>query len=265
MSFILEALNKAERDRGAHAGHAIPLPQPIENNSKRQWLLVFMISIAGSALVLGVFLVLQNAGTFMAEPPAAAVTSHGAEVPIRSTTNTASVVSAPRIEKTPKPVIPKTSVRPDMATKNGNNSAARLHSMVSRPNQTRSEPVTDRNQLVAADTFTEAETEVEIAAAKPAPSSVVYLPEVKKPISPERYSNIPIMHNLPESTRTQLPALELNVHVFSNNPAKRFVYINSVRYSEGAQVSDEITLEEIISTGVILNYGGTYFRIIIET
>ena len=249
MSFILEALNKAERDRGSQTGHAITAPHPIENNPRRQWLLVFLISIAGSALVFGLYLALQNSGFFSQEQKDAITAAPAAILPQKPTKAGAEMTAA--IDK-------KTlEVRPTAPVNNANTEASRLHNMVGEPTQAAA--------IHTADKLTTTEKKDTTAAAKLTEDKVAYQPETKESALSSGHNDIPLIHNLPESIRTQLPALELNVHVFSDNPSKRFVYINSIRYSEGARIGDGIILEEIISNGVILSYRGTFFRLVIKT
>ena len=56
-----------------------------------------------------------------------------------------------------------------------------------------------------------------------------------------------------------VPELTLELLVFSNNPAQRFVYINSMKYVEGESLADGPRLVEITPEGAILNYRGTDF------
>jgi hypothetical protein len=88
---------------------------------------------------------------------------------------------------------------------------------------------------------------------------------VDKPPVEEAHLGTPIFQNLPPGIKSQLPNLELNIHVYSTNPSKSFVYINSKRYRESATIGNGITLERIIPTGVILRHQETLFRLIIET
>jgi hypothetical protein len=50
--------------------------------------------------------------------------------------------------------------------------------------------------------------------------------------------------------------LHLDIHVYSSNPAERFVFINTNRYKEGERISEGPTVKSITKQGVILNYQG---------
>jgi general secretion pathway protein B len=51
-------------------------------------------------------------------------------------------------------------------------------------------------------------------------------------------------------------SLRLDVHVYSERPAERMVFINNKKYVEGQQVEDRLRLEEITSEGAVLSADG---------
>lgn len=53
--------------------------------------------------------------------------------------------------------------------------------------------------------------------------------------------------------------LHLDIHVYSDNPTERFVFINTSRYGEGDRISEGPTVSTISKQGVILNYQGRDF------
>jgi general secretion pathway protein B len=54
--------------------------------------------------------------------------------------------------------------------------------------------------------------------------------------------------------------LSLDVHVYAEQPAQRFVLINMTRYREGDRLKEGALLERITSQGVVLSYQGELFR-----
>lgn len=56
-----------------------------------------------------------------------------------------------------------------------------------------------------------------------------------------------------------VPELNLDLHVYSGNPADRFVMINSRRYNEGTELREGPAVESITPDGVILASQGTRF------
>jgi general secretion pathway protein B len=57
----------------------------------------------------------------------------------------------------------------------------------------------------------------------------------------------------------QVPELHLDIHVYSEKPAERFVFINMGKYKEGDTLSEGPALREIRPDGVVLDQGGTRF------
>jgi len=69
-------------------------------------------------------------------------------------------------------------------------------------------------------------------------------------------SNVQNVRDLPESTRTNLNQYEVNVHVFDDEPQRRFVLINMDKYKEGDRIINNGPLvEEITAAGVVVDYG----------
>lgn len=56
-----------------------------------------------------------------------------------------------------------------------------------------------------------------------------------------------------------LPELRMDVHVYDPDPTGRLVYLNGFKYREGQTTRDEMDVEEITSDGVVLNYRGLRF------
>ena len=68
--------------------------------------------------------------------------------------------------------------------------------------------------------------------------------------------NAPSLRDLPESTRANLKQYEVNVHVFDDEPIRRFVLINMNKYKEGDRIANNGPLvEQITADGVVVDYG----------
>lgn len=53
--------------------------------------------------------------------------------------------------------------------------------------------------------------------------------------------------------------LHLDIHVFGETPADRFVFINMNKYRENSKLVEGPTVREITPDGVVLEYQGTTF------
>ena len=56
-----------------------------------------------------------------------------------------------------------------------------------------------------------------------------------------------------------LPDMHLDIHVYSREPADRFVFVNMSKYKENAVLDEGPVVREITPDGVILDYLGTGF------
>jgi len=60
---------------------------------------------------------------------------------------------------------------------------------------------------------------------------------------------------------TGLPELTVDLHIYANDPAKRAVFINGRRYTQGAQIAEGPIVEEITREGAVLSYRGRRFLV----
>jgi general secretion pathway protein B len=70
---------------------------------------------------------------------------------------------------------------------------------------------------------------------------------------------VPGLDDLPPSATAGLPVLNLDLHVYGPDAAKRFVFINNRRYVEGNSTPEGIRIERITPDGVILDHRGVRF------
>jgi general secretion pathway protein B len=67
---------------------------------------------------------------------------------------------------------------------------------------------------------------------------------------------VPSLEDLPDGLRSNLSQYEINVHVFDDDPQRRFVLINMNKYKEADHIANNGPLvEEITREGVIVDYG----------
>jgi general secretion pathway protein B len=58
-----------------------------------------------------------------------------------------------------------------------------------------------------------------------------------------------------------LPALHLDLHVYSNQVQQRFVFVNSRKYREGDTLAEGPVVERITPDGAVLNFQGSRFKL----
>jgi general secretion pathway protein B len=94
-------------------------------------------------------------------------------------------------------------------------------------------------------------------------------PVVRTRSSPVSVANLPVsatailpsLVELRANGTLQLPDLHVDIHVYSDVPAERFVFINMNKYREHSSLDEGPLLKEITSDGVILEYRGTAFML----
>ena len=123
---------------------------------------------------------------------------------------------------------------------------------------------------------------VAVPVAEPAPlkhatSMVATLPTVTRPVAPQPVAppapaaratdagthtavNIPLLSELPQDIRIQIPALTITGAVYSENPAQRLLLLNAQVLSQGSLAAPDVTLERIGATHSEFSFRGTRFR-----
>ena len=99
----------------------------------------------------------------------------------------------------------------------------------------------------------QAPVETSAAAAPPA------APPRAQPRAEFTLAALPTADELRANGMIQLADLHLDIHVYSEQPADRFVFINMVRHREKSRLAEGPVVEEITPEGVILDYSGTRF------
>ena len=72
---------------------------------------------------------------------------------------------------------------------------------------------------------------------------------------------LPSIQEVVATGTLQLPPMHIDIHVYSDTPGDRFVFINMDKYREGEQLDEGPVVEEITRDGVVLVHQGTEFFI----
>lgn len=247
MSYILEALKKAdaERERGAVPDlHAQPIPLAVAYEEEaprgtKPWLWL----LAGAAIAIVAVLAWQFSGSdappgigpalpaapaeVLAPPPPAPITQ-----PAASTQQAAEPAPAP--------------ARPAIQSEPPAKAAPRI----------RVEP---RAPAVAASAA------VAVAAgaapsATPSATSSAAAKAAKGASAPPAATRAPLLTELPEDIRRQVPAMTIGGSVYSQQPANRMVIINGQVFREGSAVTPDLRLEQIGPKSAVFSLGGQRFE-----
>jgi len=117
-------------------------------------------------------------------------------------------------------------------------------------------------QEFAAPTSTPSGQAVSVADAmrpsKSAPSAATSIPDESASVAQEQEA-IPL-NELPLPIQQEIPAMEVQLHAYSNEPGERLVSINSIRLREGGSLMLGLRLEQITPDGMIFSYKGYRFQ-----
>lgn len=238
MSYILDALKRAdaERARGAVPGlHAQPWPNTTAATptatSNRLWLL----------LAAAVALVAMVSGLWFWRTPATAPQVAAAAPPL---------VTAPTAMPAPAPTPVPDPVRAPAPVQ------VPMPAVLPAP----ARPVPAVNALPAAPQATPAPKAIAVAQ-----TDAVAAPADKPSASPAANTpspaQVPLLSELPEAIRSQIPALTITGTVYSETPALRLLLVNNQVLPQGSTVAAGVTLEDIRPRSSVFSFRGTRFRL----
>ena len=84
-------------------------------------------------------------------------------------------------------------------------------------------------------------------------------PAPERPAQPGTGDVAPDALRLPGAVEARLPAFLMTVHVYDDDPAKRFVLINALKTREGERTREGLVVEEILPDGAVLSFEGHPF------
>jgi general secretion pathway protein B len=74
-------------------------------------------------------------------------------------------------------------------------------------------------------------------------------------------SGIPMLSELPEALRKQIPPLTIAGAVYSDDPSQRLLLVNNQAFGQGNAVAPGVQLEEIQTNSSVFNFQGTRFQV----
>lgn len=221
MSFILDALRKSELERQRQSGPSIA-KMPIARDDRRlPWaLLAIGLLLAVNVGVL-LFFLLRDATA-----PAETVDTSGPTLVVAAPAAAAPAAAA----SMPAPVNELPAAESPVA-EIGTPDAGAVPGQASLP-----PPAPDPTLLPDA----------------PATAPVIYGSEPATDFPPS-------IDELPAQATAGLPELSVDLHIYTDDPAKRAVFINGRRYQQGGVLVEGPTVEEITREGAVLKHHGRRF------
>ena len=231
MSYILEALKKVDQERDIGAVPDLATPQeakpPQTRFNRWLWIIVTLLSVNAVLVVM----LLKDKDAADAEAPVTA------QVPLERQTALINDQLEQPIQQTSEALIseaptPEKPVRPE------------------------NEPMLSSGEVVVL----------------PEPA---YLQDSRPSILPEEEldmqmdamttardnSQLQSWYELPQEFRNKLDLPRVDVHVYSEEPQRRFILVNLEKYREGERLASGLVLEEILPDGMVMSYQGERFRV----
>ncbi len=101
--------------------------------------------------------------------------------------------------------------------------------------------------------------EPEPAAASPAVVSPAAVAPAVVAAQAENPAMLPSIQEIVANGTLQLPPMHIDIHVYSDTPGDRFVFINMNKYRENERLDEGPVVQEITRVGVVLAHMGTEF------
>ncbi len=253
MSYILEALRKAERERSVGqvpdltAVCALPAPP-----TKRVWPWVLLVGALGinAAVLALVFIPHQQPAV---SPPAAPASTAGA--PRLAAAPSPGELTAADFASPAPPAVPKAAPQP-----------AEKPPVKVAKQEPPSAPESPKNRRASSVRAEPLDTSPPLATRSPLPELPAeeprHPPGVKTPAVAARRPATP--PDPPLAPNYVAPELSMDVHVYSERPSERFVLINARRYREGEQLKEGPVVEAITREGALLRYGEQRFMLTLQ-
>ncbi len=65
-----------------------------------------------------------------------------------------------------------------------------------------------------------------------------------------------LLRQMPETYRAQFPQLSVDIHVYNDDPKRRFVMVSGKRYHEGDTLAEGPRIRAIVPEGMVLEWQG---------
>jgi general secretion pathway protein B len=125
-----------------------------------------------------------------------------------------------------------------------------VDSATGKPTNTPAEKMTSSEPAITPVPAASGSTDGKVAAPEPALASSKTIQE-----------GLPSLGQLQAAGLVSTPNLRVDMHVYSGDATKRFVFINMTKYREGDRLPEGPTIEEITPEGIIMDQQGNRFQL----
>jgi general secretion pathway protein B len=255
MSYILEALKKAQAERQLGNAPTIHAPQvePVQPGVAASRKPLFIGLGAGALVVaLGALLVWQRGPAPASAPAPAAVPPVAATLP--AATSAAAGSASNTLEVSAPPAPPEPPARPAHVAE------APVRPTPASANRAGQEALASTAPVRAPATAPAAPAPAPVLAPRAAAvSAPVQAPASASAPSPE--DSLPYLHQLPDTIQRDLPRVSFGGYMYSANPADRLLLVDKALRHEGEEVAPGLVLEKLLPKAAVMNFRGVRYRV----
>lgn len=243
MSYILEALKKADRERAAGNVPDLETVHRHESPARKhyRWLWILTALFIFNGVLVTLLATRHDAGLSEdAVGRRSASDDRGSALP--DTPRAQPPAEATPLVRKPPPKVVRTT--PQMQE--------RHQVVVARPASPLMQPATVQDQTAAPP----------VTVAQPAPTPAVMPPTapLAAPATAPMPDKIPEWDDLPLDFRSGFSMPRMDVHVYDTDPQRRFVLVDLQKFREGDQLPNGAMIEKILPDGIQLSYQGARFH-----
>jgi general secretion pathway protein B len=275
MSYILEALKKAQAERQLGSAPTIHAPAPIQHrpagSAANRGPLLIGVGVAALALAVAGAVMWRQQGAAPAQVVAATSVPVAAPIaavapvpsPVAAPTPVAAAAPAQAVPPAPAPAAQIAPARAPAAAPQPPVTAAPAP-VQTVPAPPAPSPVKTRAAKVSP---REAAPRVANPAAAPLPVRTPPIPEPAMAQAPTVLAgpavedNIRTLRELPELIQREVPKVTFGGYIYSPNPADRLLLIDKMLRREGEEVAPGLVVERLLPKAAVMNYRGNRYRV----
>ena len=237
MSYILEALKKADQERTAGNVPDLETVHRHEPTVRKhyRWLWIFAALFMFNGVVVTLLATRHDAGVGKDVSGRRAAPDERDSAMPDTARSRPPAESAPQVRKTPPRIVrtaPQVQEHPQVA--------------VTRSASPLAPPANVQDQPAARSVDT----------APPTP----IVPPPSTPSATSASGKLPEWDELPLDFRSRFSMPHLDVHVYDTDPQRRFILVDLQKYREGDRLPNGAVIEKILPDGIQLSYQGTRFH-----
>lgn len=254
MSYILDALKKAEAERHGGPRASGPLPPSFHVHARRQplWRRPWLWSVLSAAAVVGAGMIWMG-GTPSSEPPVQATQATPPAPAASSAPAAPAPASPPPVAQAPAPAAPAVQQPAPAAAPTpplAQAPATAPEAPVEKPRAAERKPVEKKTPDTAKPARKPQQEDAKAAAAPTTPEKPRPAPEPQ----------VGTLRDLPPQIQQEVPQYSVGGYIYSASKADRSVLINKRLLREGDEIAPGFKLETMTPSGMILNYKGYRYR-----